>query len=105
VLVLRNNRGVYRFVEVNWLVWLSRQRLELRRFPPHALELNPDGGTSDVAKNDKLANYCPKTLEELLGKVDGELPLLKRGLHRVQNAMRQSELAWEGAQPLSPVTT
>src|SRR5271170_761927 len=102
VLVLWDNGGIHRCVEVNTFVWLNRQRLELRRLPPYAPELNPDEGIWDVIKNDKLANYCPKTLEELRGKVDGELRLLKRSPHRVQNAMRQSKLDWERTQELVP---
>lgn len=104
VLVVWDNGGIHRCVEVNTFVWLNRQRLELRRFPPYAPELNPDEGIWDVIKNDKLANYCPKTLEELQARVDGELQLLKRSPHRVQNAMRQSKLEWERSQALIPAT-
>ncbi|MGI0130030.1 MAG: transposase, partial [Thermoplasmata archaeon] len=37
-----DNGGIHRCVEVNTFVWLNRRRLELRRFPPYAPELNPD---------------------------------------------------------------
>jgi transposase len=95
VVVLWDNGRIHRCIEVNTFVWLNRRRLELRRFPPYAPELNPDEGIWDVLKNDKLANYCPRDLEELKGTVETQLRLLKRSPHRVQQAMRQSELDWE----------
>jgi hypothetical protein len=52
-------------------------------------------GIWDVIKNDKLANYCPGSLDELKEKVGGEMRLLQRSPHRVQQAMRQSTLNWE----------
>jgi transposase len=104
VLVLWDNGGIHRCVEVNTFVWLNRRRLELRRFPPYAPELNADEGIRHLIKNDKLANYCPKTVEELLGEVNGKLRLLKRSPYRVQNAMRQSALDWERTQLKAPAT-
>ncbi|MGI0129528.1 MAG: IS630 family transposase [Thermoplasmata archaeon] len=95
IVVLWDNGGIHRCVEVNTFVWLNRRRLELRRFPPYAPELNPDEGIWDVIKNDKLANDCPKDLEELKGTVETQLRLLQRSPHRVQQAMRQSTLNWE----------
>lgn len=95
VVVLWDNGGIHRCVEVSTFVWLNRRRLELRRFPPYAPELNPDEGIWDVIKNDKMANYCPQDLEELKGTVEAQLRLLKRSPHRIQQAMRQSTLNWE----------
>jgi transposase len=77
VLVLWDNGGIHRCVEVKTFVWENRTRLELRRFPPYAPELNPDEGIWDVIKNDRLPNYCPRTLEELHGTVAQELVRLK----------------------------
>jgi transposase len=102
VVVLLDNGGIHRCVEVNTFVWLNRRRLELRRVPPYAPELNPDEGIWDVLKNDKLAIYCPRDLEALEGAVEAELRLLQRSPHRVQQAMRQSEPNWE---LLGPVPT
>ena len=95
MLVVWDNGGIHRSVEVNTFLWLERRRIEVRRFPPYAPELNPDEGIWDVLKNDKLANYCPTSLPELQGKVEAELRLMQRSPHRVHQAMRQSELNWE----------
>ena len=97
VLVVWDNGGIHRAGEVQTFVWLNRKRLELRRFPPYAPELNPDEGIWDVVKNDKLANYCPNGLADLRVAVEAQLDLLKRSPHRVLEAMRQSELNWEVA--------
>lgn len=102
VVVLWDNGGIHRCVEVSTFVWLNRRRLELRRFPPYAPELNPDEGIWDVIKNDRLANYCPRDLEELKEAVEKQLRLLQRSPHRIQQAMRQSALNWE---LLGPVAT
>jgi transposase len=104
VLVVWDNGPIHRCVEVQTFVWLNRDRLGLRRLPPYAPELNPDEGIWDVLKNDKLANFCPKTLEELKSRVEAELQLLKRSPNRVQNAMRQSRLDWEGPQARTGAT-
>jgi transposase len=96
VMVLWDNGGIHRCVEVNTFVWLNRHRLELRRFPPYAPELNPDEGIWDALKNDRLANFCPRSREELHGKVTRELRRLKEHPKRVRRAMRQTALPWEG---------
>jgi hypothetical protein len=51
-----------------------------------------------VITNDQLVSYCPRTLEEVKARVDGELRLLKLSPPRRQNAMRQSGLYRETAQ-------
>jgi transposase len=95
VIVLWDNGGIHRCVEVQTFVWENRRRLSLRRFPPYAPELNPDEAIWDVIKNDRLANYCPRTLEELHDTVARELGKLKENPGRVQSAMGQIELPWE----------
>jgi transposase len=95
VIVVWDNGGIHRCAEVKTFVWENRRRLELRQFPPYAPELNPDEGIWDVIKNDRLANYCPRTLEELHGTVAHELERLKADPERVQTAMSQIELPWE----------
>ena len=72
MLVVWDNGGIHRSVEVNTFLWLNAGEFEVRRFPPYAPELNPDEGIWDVLKNDKLANYCPTSLPELQGKVEAE---------------------------------
>jgi transposase len=101
VIVVWDNGGIHQCGEVATFRWLNRKRLDLRRLPPYAPELNPDEGIWDVLKNDKLANYCPMSLEELTAKVEGELRLLQRSPNRVIEAMRQSALDWEIARERS----
>lgn len=56
---------VSRSVLVQTLLWLNRKRIETRRFPPYAPELDPDEVARTTLKMRRLANYCPKTSEEL----------------------------------------
>ncbi len=95
VMVVWDNGGIHRCVEVTTFTWLNRRRLELRRFPPYAPELNPDETIWDTIKNDRLANYCPRSREELRVTVERELGALRAHPKRVRRAMRQSELDWE----------
>lgn len=92
ILVVWDNVGFHRCPEVATFVWLNRARLELRRLPPYAPELNPDEGIWDVLKNDRLANYCPTSLDQLEHTVRAELVRLKRSPRRVRLAIRQTEL-------------
>jgi transposase len=95
VMVIWDNGGIHRCREVSTFVWLNRHRLELGRFPPYAPELNPDEGIWDVIKDDRLANFCPRSREELHGKVTHELRRLREHPKRVRRAMRQTSLPWE----------
>jgi transposase len=95
VLVMWDNGGIHRCVEVQTFVWENRERLELRRLPPYAPELNPDEGIWDVIKNDRLANYCPRSLGELREKLTRQLERLKDDPGAVQTAMSQIVLPWE----------
>ena len=92
VVILWDNIGFHRCAEVQTFVWLNRSRLEVRRFPPYAPDLNPDEGLWDVLKNDRLANFCPRDLEELETAVTGELQRLKRSPDDVMKAILQTEL-------------
>ncbi len=92
VLIVWDNIGIHRCPEVATFVWFHRQRLELRRLPPYAPELNPDEGIWDVVKDDRLANYCPSSLDELEATVRTEMRRLQRAPGRVLAAVRQTEL-------------
>ena len=92
IVVVWDNVGFHRGPEVATFVWLNRDRLELRRLPPYAPELNPDEVIWDVLKNDRLANYCPTSLDELEENVKTEMHRLKRSPRRVRLAIRQTEL-------------
>ena len=50
----------------------------LEPFPPYAPELNPVDYVWSYLKYGRLANYCPKNLDELRGKLTSELSQLKR---------------------------
>jgi transposase len=92
VLVVWDNIGIHRCAEVATFAWLHQGRLQLRRLPPYAPELNPDEGIWDVIKNDRLANYCPDTLDELEATVQRELAALQATPDRVMAAVLQTEL-------------
>ena len=92
VLIVWENLGNHRCPEVVTFVWLHRPRLELRRLPPYAPELNPDEGIWDVVKDHCLANYCPGSLGELERNVRPELRRHQRSPGRVLAAVRQTEL-------------
>ena len=81
VVVLWDDGGTHRFAEVQTFALLQRSRPGLRRFPPCAPNLNPDGRLMDTLKNARLASFCPKNLEELEATVTGEL----RGPRRRQD--------------------
>ena len=92
IVVVWDNIGIHRSVEVATFLWLNQRRLTARRLPPYAPELNPDEGIWDVIKNDRLANYCPTTLDELERVVTSELSALQAHSERVLAAIRQTEL-------------
>ena len=92
VVVLWDNGTIHQCPEVRTFTWLNRSRLTLRRFPPYAPELNPDEGVWDVIKNDRLANFCQTTLDELESAVMRELHRLRQDPSAVERALRQTEL-------------
>ncbi|MGI0128861.1 MAG: IS630 family transposase, partial [Thermoplasmata archaeon] len=92
VIVVWDNIGIHRSAEVSTFLWMHQGRLETRRIPPYAPELNPDEGVWDVLKNDRLANYCPSSLDELETTVRTELEALRANPDRIQAAIRQTEL-------------
>ena len=92
IVVVWDNIGIHRSVEVATFLWLNRRRLAARRLPPYAPELNPDEAIWDVIKNDRLANFCPTSLDELEAAVVSELEALKAHPDQVWTAIRQTEL-------------
>ena len=92
ILIIWDNGRIHRCPEVATFAWLNRDRLELRRFPPYAPEMNPDEGIWDVLKDDRLVNYCPTSLAELERTVKREMRRLKRDPRKVRTAIRQTEL-------------
>jgi transposase len=92
VIVVWDNIGIHRSAEVATFLWLNRRRLETRRIPPYAPELNPDEAIWDVLKNDRLGNYCPRSFDELEATVRAEMAALKASPETVARAIRQTEL-------------
>ena len=92
VIVVWDNIGIHRCIEVATFSWLHQRWLQLRRLPPYAPELNPDEGIWDVLKNDRPANYCPTDFEDLETTVVRELRNLQASPARVLRALQQTGL-------------
>ena len=73
------------------------KRLETRRFPPHAPELDPDERVGTGLKYRRLANWCPKTEEEIRAGVEREVRSMQAYPARVVSLIRHSE------RPLPPL--
>jgi hypothetical protein len=92
VIVVWKNIGIYRSAEVTTCLWLNRRRLETRRIPPYAPELNPDEAIWYVLKNDRLRNDCHRSFEEVEATMRAEMAVLKASPETVARAIRQTEL-------------
>lgn len=92
VMVVWDNGGIHRSAEVKTFLWENRKRLETRRFPPYAPELDPDEQVWTVLKHQRLANFCPKTSDEIREAVERELRDLKAHPEVVASFIRHSDL-------------
>ena len=97
LMVVWDNGGIHRSVLVKTFLWLNRKRLETRRFPAYAPELDPDEMVWTTLKTQRLANYCPKTSEELWAATKREMNWMQRHPERVASFIRHSDL------PLPPL--
>ncbi|MHB1435724.1 MAG: IS630 family transposase, partial [Thermoplasmata archaeon] len=97
LMVIWDNGRIHRSVEVKTFLWEHRKRLETRRFPPYAPELDPDEQVWTVLKHQRLANWCPKTGEEIRAGVERELRWMQAHPELVASFIRHSEL------PLPPL--
>lgn len=97
LMVVWDNGRIHRSVEVKTFLWLNRKRLETRRFPAYAPELDPDEMVWSTLKYQPLANFCPKTAEEIRAAVDREMRWMQRHPELVGSFIRHSEL------PLPPL--
>ena len=77
--------------EVKTFLWECWTRLETRRFPPHAPELDPDEHVGTGPKCRRLANWCPKTEEEIRAGVEREVRSMQAYPARVVSSIRHSE--------------
>lgn len=73
LMVVWDDGGIHRSMLVKTFLWLNRKRIETRRFPMYAPELDPDEMTWTTLKTQRLANYCPKTSEELWAATEREM--------------------------------
>jgi transposase len=71
MMLLWDNASIHRSTEVKEYLYIVRQRIETRRFPAYAPELNPDEYIFSHIKCKELANFCPENEEEM------ELGLMK----------------------------
>jgi transposase len=92
LMVVWDNGRIHRSVEVKTFLWENRRRLETRRFPPYAPELDPDEQVWVTLKHQRLANFCPKTGEELRAAVERELRDLQAHPEVVESFLRASDL-------------
>ena len=90
--VIWDNGRIHRSVEVKTFLWEHRKRLETRRFPPYAPELDPDEQVWTILKYQRLANWCPKTEEEIRAGVERELRSMQAHPELVASFIRHSEL-------------
>jgi len=72
---------------------LRRQhpRLHIENFPSYAPELNPDEAVWSQAKR-KLANSCPKGIDELMDDIIGSINGIRRSPRKLRACIEQSEL-------------
>ncbi|MBX8647033.1 MAG: transposase, partial [Thermoplasmata archaeon] len=92
IVLLWDNGGPHRRVDVKQFLYENRKRLYTRRFPAYAPELNPDEQIWNVLKYQELSNWCPDTVEEMKARVKGVMSRLKRNPERIRNAMVHSRL-------------
>ncbi len=92
LMVIWDNGRIHRSAEVKTFLGEHRQRLETRRFPPYAPELDPDEQVGTVLKHQRLANWCPKTEEEIRAGVERELRSMQAHPELVASFIRHSEL-------------
>ena len=92
IVLLWDNGGPHRRVDVKEFLYGNRDRLYTRRFPAYAPELNPDEQIWNVLKYQELSNWCPDTIGEMVTRVKGALGRLKRQPERIIKAIIHSPL-------------
>lgn len=91
IMVLWDNGNIHRSEEVKAFLWEHRDRLETRRLPPYAPELNPDEFIWNMLKYQRLANFCPSTVEEMEEVVRRELRRMQRQPEKVRSGIQHAE--------------
>jgi len=65
MMLLWDNASIHRSSEVKEYLYMMRHKLETRRFPAYAPELNPDEYIFSHIKCKELAYFCPENKEEM----------------------------------------
>jgi len=91
LMVIWDNGRIHRSIYVKTFLWLIRKRLETRRFPAYAPELDPDEMAWSTLKYQRPANFCPTTGEELRAAVERELRPMQRHPDLVGSFIRHSD--------------
>jgi len=65
MMLLWDNASMHRSIEVREYLYMMRHKLETRRFPAYAPELNPDEYVFSHIKCKELANFCPTSESEM----------------------------------------
>jgi transposase len=87
IMVIWDNGTIHRSEEVKAFLWEHRDRLETYRLPPYAPEINPDEYIWNMLKYQRLANFCPTTVEEMEHVVNRELRRMKRQPERIRSGI------------------
>jgi transposase len=90
VIVLLDNSSTHQGEPLEELRKRHR-RLRLEHFPSYAPDLNPDEGVWRQAKR-KLANSCPKDIDELMEDIIRSINGVKRSQKNLQGCFEKSEL-------------
>ena len=67
-------------------------RLTIEQFPPYCPDLNPIEPVWGWIKYAKLANFCPRTLKELAGKVAGVIVKARENISLLNRFVRAAGL-------------
>ena len=65
MMLLWDNAPIHRSTEVKEYLYMMRHKVETRRFPAYAPELNPDEYVLSNIKCKELANFCPTSEAEM----------------------------------------
>ncbi len=90
-MVLWDNGNIHRSEEVKAFLWAHRDRLETHRLPPYTPELNPDEFVWNILKYQRLANFCPGTIEEMESVVRRELRRMEGQPEQVRSGISHAE--------------
>lgn len=99
IVVVWDNVNQHRAKKVKRLAE-DHERLRIEYLPPYSPDLNPDEGVFNHVKGVELANYAPKSDDELVSRVRSTLRLYKRRPGKIMHFWRQSELPLDGMESI-----